>query len=398
MSLAIALEAAAAALPELEDAIRPANGDPERLLDGLEEANAPRLLAWLLAHDLEAGEDLLEEWVDSDRGAVAVMATSDAGLPKVARKQLRRALHHLRGRGLAPPEVVTAPTVSRLPTVKDDIETAAVSGLDPLGACLVYLVERNPSGGARLFELALSETRGIFDTRVYSAGRSKVRGFLREVAGRGDTPTVEVDGAAVRSLIARAFAAQPEARPVPAEFREWRSHLVGDVTAPTPAEQVVAELGPAEPGAPDAVLVRIRAGLLGPWADGEILQRTAEKIRELGESRILVSPAQRRAQADEILEAAAGEAFGDESGGETVRCFRHSAFVAWKRGEERDARDLLAAAESFVARPPAENPLARALLERPLASLLEKLSAEPQPDGEESNLIVTPGQPSGAAG
>lgn len=397
MSLASALEAAAAARPELEDAIRPANGDPERLLDGLAADAAPGLLAWLLANELEAGEELLAEWVDSDRGVAAVLATPDADLPKAARKELRRARHQLRGRGFAAPEKAPAPTVSRLPAVKDDLESAAVSGLDPLGACLVYLVERNPSGGARLFELAVSETRGVFDARVYAAGRSKVRGFLREVAGRSDTPAVDADADAVRSLIARASAAHPADRPVPAEFREWRSHVVGDAAAATPAEQVGSELAPAESGNPEAVRERIAAGLLGPWADGEVLQRAAEKIRELGESRILVTPAQRQAQADQILQAAAEEAYGGERAAATAACFRHSAYVAWKRGEEAAARELLGAAESFVARAPAENPLARALLERPLAAMLEKLTAEPPQEQEESNLIVTPGQSPGAA-
>jgi len=397
VSLASALEAAAEAMPELEDAIRPANGDPERLLEGLAAGNAPRLLAWLLAHDLEAGEDLLAEWVDSDSGAAAVLATPEGDLPKPARKTLRRALHHLRGRGLSAPAAAPAPTVARLPSVKDDIETAAVSGLDPLGACLAYLVERNPSGGARLFELAVSEARGVFDTRVYSAGRSKVRGFLREVAGRSDTPAVAADGAAVRNLIARAAAAQPEDRPVPKEFREWRSHVVGDPAGATPAELVVAELGAAESAAPAAILVRIGAGLLGPWTPGEVLQETAEKIRELGESRIIVSPAQRQAQADEILAAAAAEAYGGENARATAACFQHSAYVAWKRGDENDARELLAAAASFESKEPADNPLARALLERPLASLLEQLAAEPPPEAEGEQLIVTPGETPGPA-
>ena len=397
MSLASALEAAAAERPELEDAIRPANGDPERLLDGLAADAAPALLAWLLANEPDAGAELLDEWVDSDRGAAAVLATPDADLPKAARKELRRARHQLRGRGLAAPETAPAPTVSRLPTVKDDLEAAAVSGLDPLGACLVYLVERNPSGGARLFELAVSETRGVFDTRVYSAGRSKVRGFLREVAGRADTPAVEADASAVRSLVARASAAHPADRPVPTEFREWHSHVVGDAAAATPAEQVSAALGPAESGSSDAILARIAAGLLGPWVDGEVLQSAAEKIRELGESLIVVTPAQRRAQADEILQAAAEEAYGGESAGAIAACFRHAAYVAWKRDEETEARELLAAAESFVARAPADNPLARALLEKPLAGMLEKLAEEPPREDEEANLIVTPGQSPGAA-
>jgi hypothetical protein len=396
MSLASALEIAAAALPDAEPAIRPANGDPERLLDGLPAAEAPKLLAWLLENELEAGEELLSEWIESDRGAEAVLATPDAHLPKPARKALRRARHHLRGRGLVVEAAEPSSTVSRLPTVKDDLETAAVSSLDPLGACLVYLVERNPSGGARLFELALAERRGLFDARVYSAGRSKVRGFLREVTGRDGMQAVAADPDAVRSLIARAAAAHPADRPVPPDFRDWRGHLTGDASAVTPAEQVAAALEPGPPGKVETVLVRIAAGLLGPWAQGEVLQRAAERLGELGESRIIVSPAQRQAQAEEILSEALDEAYAGEGGRAAAACFAHTAYVAWRRGEEEEARELLAAGATFAAGSPAQNAVARALLERPLRGVLEKLGEEQQ-EGEDSRLIVTPGEPAGSA-
>ena len=198
MSLASALERAAEALADAADGIRPANGDPERLLDGLRPENAERVLVWLLEHEIRAGEELLAAWVDSERGVKTVLAMDEAELAKPARKALRRARHQLRGRGIVVPDAAPAPTVARLPEVDDALSAGAVTALDPGGACLTYLVERNPSGGARLFEIAVAEGRGILDVQVYSAGRSQVRKFLREITGRGRLPAVEPAGGAVR--------------------------------------------------------------------------------------------------------------------------------------------------------------------------------------------------------
>ena len=391
MSLASALERAAGALPAAADAIRPANGDPDRLLDGLRPDEAQRLLGWLLTHEVEAGEELLAAWVEGESGVKVVLAAPDAGLPKAGRKALRRARHQLRGRGIVVSEPEPAPTVARLPAVDDDLSAAAVTALDPSGACLVYLAERNPSGGARLFEVALDEGRGLLEFEVYSAGRSQVRGFLREILGRGRLPAVEAPPEAIRALIARAAGAHPEDRPLPSGFGEWRSKLArGADPAEAPDVRVAGALEPGEPGSVEAVVERVRAGELGPWVPGESLRAAAERLSELSEQRIIVSAAQRRSQADEILGESLDALFADGGGATFARRFRHAAFVAWQRDQEEEARALLAAAAVCEGAEAARSPLARALLELPLAGLLAKLETEEETPGA-SSLLVTPG-------
>ena len=62
MSLSEALEAAASALAGDADAIRPANGDPVRLLSFLDPDAAARVLGWLLAHRPGEGTELADAW------------------------------------------------------------------------------------------------------------------------------------------------------------------------------------------------------------------------------------------------------------------------------------------------------------------------------------------------
>ena len=69
MSLPESLERAASELGSLADQIRPANGDPHRLLDELNTEEAAQLLGWILREEPEAAEELILVWGEADAGA-----------------------------------------------------------------------------------------------------------------------------------------------------------------------------------------------------------------------------------------------------------------------------------------------------------------------------------------
>jgi len=394
VSLPAALERAAEALPRDADAIRPANGDPRRLLAGLSPEGAARVAAWLFAHAPDDAEDLVVAWLELEGGVAALLAVDEAALPKPGRKLLRRARHQLKSKGVAVPEAEPAPTVARPPRVDESLSAAAVTAPDPFGACLVYLVESHPGGGARLFEIALGEGRGILSVDAYAAGRSKVRAFLRGVTASRKLPAVEVAPAAARALVARAAASQPSDRPLPQGYREWQAALgEGPADARVPGELAREALAEGPPGSLDEARALVEEGRVGPWPAKDALERAAKRIQEVGESTLVVAGAHRREQAEEILRDAAEESFAGEGGARVAALFRHAAYVFWRRGHESAARAALAAAERFESAAPAQNPLARALVERPLRPLLERLEAQ----GEaEPSLLVRPGAGTGA--
>lgn len=400
MSLAAALERAAGALAAEADVIRPANGDPQRVLAGLSTAAAARVLSFLLADDPEAADELLDAWFELEGGAEAVLAVDESALPKPGRKLLRRALHQLKSQGMKIAEPAPAPTVAHLPKVADELAAAAVTAPDPLGACIAYLVESHPSGGARLFEIAFAEGQGILNVEVYSAGRSKVRAFLREVTGNRGLPAVEAPPAAVRALVQRAAEAQPAERPLPAGWREWQGQLAEvSADAPTPGEFVRDALG--EPGEPldlEPALALVREGRVGPWPVRELLEPTAKRLQEAWESPLIVAGAHRREQLETLLREGAAEAFAGPGGARVAALFRHAAFVFQGRGEEGPARACLAASAAFERRPPAENPLALALFERPLLPFIERLEQQSREEADKSSLIVPPGAPGAGQG
>ena len=230
-----ALERAASALKQDADAIRPANGDPFALLDLLDSDAAVRVLEWLLINEPVAGADLASEWADAGGDAAEPLKRiSPEGLPKPARKALKRAHHRLRSRGESIPKVRQAAVVAKLPDLKDELAAALVSVVDARGTRVAYLVEPHPMGGARLVVASLNETLGVVEFDVFNSGRSKIRQFIRDTANRKEYPSVAAPVDSVQTLIHRIAGYHPSDRPLPRAFSDWRSRIQPDEALETP--------------------------------------------------------------------------------------------------------------------------------------------------------------------
>jgi len=387
-----ALERAASALPGDADSIRPANGDPSQLLRLLDAASAQRVLQWLFENEPDAGETLAGEWAeDPDCDPALITGIDGAALAKPARKALRRAYHRLRSRGVEIAEPKTPAVVATVAPVDEEIDAGAVASLDPRGARIAYVVETNPTGGTRIFEMILSEERGILGFEVYSAPRGKARRFLREITTRGDRPAVEAPPASVRALVARALAAQPKDRPAPRAFSEWRTKLTStrgssaDSSEP-PGALARRALEPADAASVERALELIRKHELGPWVpDRPALHAAAEKVSDLGKSELVVSGEARQEQIAGIIDETAEEVFDAAAVARCADQFDEMAYVFWKRGGEDDARACLAAADSLREGGERQRPLVRVMLEvilEPVMNALESGGESPPGAGE----------------
>jgi hypothetical protein len=391
VSLSEALEAAASALAGDAEAIRPANGDPVRLLASLDPEAAARVLGWILTHHPAEGVELADAWVVEPAGEEILLALDEGSLPKAGRKVLRRVRHRLRSRGVEGVAKAPEPMVSSLPPIQDELSGGYVSPIDPSGTRIAYLLESNPSGGARLFEVVIDDHLGVVDCQVYSSGRSKVRQFLRQVTGREHFAAAEAPPDSVRALIARAAAVQAADRSLPQGFSEWRARLT-DVQkdTPTPGELVRQALGdgPAAADLEPAVEL-VKQGRAGPWPPSQdALKGLAERLEDTVSSPLIVSGATRRQRIDTVIGEFLEETYTEAGAAREAHRFREAGYVFWKRGDEEAARTCLAAALAFESSPIGENPVARAMLEIPLAPVLEKIDQE----GEEAenSLLVRP--------
>jgi hypothetical protein len=388
VSLAGALEGAAAALPRLADAIRPANGDPARVLSALEPGGAARLLAWLLEHDPEAGGELALAWADLEGGAAPIQGVDEASLGKEGRKALRRALHRLRSRGIEVAETPPAAHVATLPDLSDVLAAALVSPPDPSGAQLVVVVEPGPSGGARIFQGAIDLERGVLEFHVLSGNRSQARRLVRDLEANPRLGALPAPREALAALLARAADAQPADRALPSAFEDWRSRVARPPEgARTPGELAREALdSPLDRSSVRAVAERVTAGDLGPWPPPlEELRGLGEKVRQTAESPLLVDDGQRRSQVEQVIGDAVEGRYAGPAAERTAQRLEECAYAAWRRDRTDDARALLSAARAFREWAPRDNPAARALLERVLGPMLEALRSE-----RSSSLLVRP--------
>jgi hypothetical protein len=393
VSLAEALEAAAGALAGEADAIRPANGDAARLLAALPPGGAARVAGWLLAHRPDDADELVEVWCEDPRGVAALLALAEDELPKEGRKRLRRLRHRLRSRGVATPEPAPAPTVARLPEVDDALGGAYVTALDPMGARQLWWIESSPGGGARLFECAIDDARGVLAFEVYSPTRSDLRRFLKGLEGAQGRSVFAVDADSVKALVLRASERQATDRSVPRRWVEWRARLGAPDETKLPGTLARERLGDAgaERDALDAAARLALEGRIGPWPPPRAaLGPLVERFRTALDSPLVVSGATRREQLAGQLESAAADAFAGEAARIAAHRLRESAFCFWRRGEESEARACLAAARAFEEPPAAGNPVARAFAEvwfRPLLGAEAPAAADPAP---EAPLLVRP--------
>lgn len=385
MSLADALELAATALPEAADAIRPANGDPDRVLDALDAPLAARVLTWLMAEDAEAASELADAWGRHERMDAVLEAVDESALAKPARKALRRVRHRLRSRGVALPEPAPEARVARLPGGSEEaLDIALVSPFDPTGARIVSLVDAPPGGGARLFQVITDARRGILECRSYTTTRGKARRFARELAARDQYAGTEVSSDAARAWVSRCAARQPADRPLPRPFVESRSQLESD--GRTPGELARAALGAADSARRAVELVR--GGDVGPWIPaGDALRVTAEKLQELAKGQIILSQGSRREQIEEILGDAIDSVFDEDESARVAEWLEETAYLLWKKGRDDDARACLAAGADVEVR--------RALLEVALAPVLANAAqsdddAAAGSEGDEPSLVVKP--------
>ena len=392
-----ALERAAAALLDDADEIRPANGDPFALLSLLNPEASQRVLEWLLANEPLAGSELVEAWADAGGDAAALLTRIDgAGLPKEARKALRRAHHRMRSRGESIPDRVRQPIVASLPKVVDEIAISLVSGLDPRGTRMAYIVENDPSGGARLFAAAIDEDRGVRELEVFSAGRSKIKAFIRDCTRRDEYPAVEAPIEAVRALIARSAGAQPADQPAPRAFAEWRYRIANPAEGTsTPGELARAALtadGTAEVGDVGRALALLRDQSIGPWPPSNAtLSEIAHRLGEAAESLVVVSAAAKQEQVDQALDEAVDRVFEPGFAGSTANRFEETAYIFWRRGALEDARACLAAANAFRGSKAEYRELGRAMLEVVLAPVLESIEQRSEKtENRDGSSMVSP--------
>jgi hypothetical protein len=375
MSLPESLERAASEMADLADQIRPANGDPHRLLEELGTAEASQLLGWILSEEPDDAAELVEAWGESQAGVAILLEVSDEGIAKAGRKLLRKARHRLRSQGIAVESAETSsPRTRSVVKAADRWQSAHVSAPDFRGARMGYIVESHPAGGARLFEIRFDEGRGILDFKIYNAGRSKIRGFLRSLTAGSGQRLLEVDRDALRALVWRASHAQPNDRPLPTSYIEWRTRLFSEELEKqaTPGDLAREALGTGDlEKSLESVVEEVKSGSLGPWPPktswvGDWMDRGKEEVEGLeGEARAT--------KIESWIDRVTAALEEDTDGGLIARHLDELAWIRWRTERGEEAQRLLTVAEALATEAETRTALARARVESLFAPYLADL-------------------------
>jgi hypothetical protein len=303
------------------------------------------------------------------------------------RKRVRRALHRLRSRGVAIAEQPSAAAGGVLKAVEGPTEEGVLSGLDPLGRRVAFLMVPGRAG-ADLFEVALSDTDGVLGLRSHRVRRRDARGFLRSLRSDSGSRTVEVSGGEVRALIARALELA-EGPAAPAERSALRE-LAAAAGPCTPGERLRDQRGLESIDSASLetrIEELIEKGKLIPWP---VLSERARVLHEelagIETSPLVLSDFQKSERRTEIMAAAAAELFDPQARERWAARVEETAVFLEAEGDRDGTGVLLALADRLRG---SEAALDIGFLARSLDLTLE-ITGQAQRE-EQSDKLIVPG-------
>jgi hypothetical protein len=324
-----------------------------------------------------------------------VLAAAAGHANKELAKEGKRALHHMKTRGVAVPEPVRPPPPAPAPPAQEAPLTCYASALDGYGDRAVWIARIAPGKGVEVGQAVLSDQKGILELHLGFLGRKEYRHFGHDLLERGRSMgvvEVERDEALAWVTAARTLHAASGVR-VPDGTDGWLSRL-GPFRPPPSLEERFPPLPADEEREALAGSARLHElPLIRGWlADEDVLRALALKLDEIGVSSLYIDERQRaEGAASAVTEAIA--AYFDDAGRRrwAARLFATAEHLA--RSGDKVHPPLAAAAARALASgvAPANIPFARLLFEKafpPAPETPPLLEASPG-----SHLIVPPGAP-----
>jgi len=313
-------------------------------------------------------------------GRADILAAAAVGPSKEVAKEAKRALHLLRTRGVAVPDLPRqAPAAAAVPP-EPELPCYA-SALDGHGERAVWLARAVAGKGIELAQAILSDVDGLASLQTGMLGRREYRTFAQDLLGRGGSlGVIEIPRERAHALLADARRRRESAgKALPAGAAAWLSRLGEAPPLADPAARF-PPLPPEEERSAVAGSGALHAlPLLRGWlADEEALRAVAAKLDEVAVSALYVDERQRAEQADRVLAGAIAEHFDEAHralwAGRLLVAAGHLADA----GDEASGRIAAAAARALQAgRDALEIPFARLLFEKALPA--PGTPAEPSP-------------------
>ena len=262
----------------------------------------PRAWVQLASGELEQIVGLLVE--AGPESAHLLRRLDELAPTKAARKLARTAIHRLKSRGVHVEPTPRGVTRSVLRPVSESRGWGLATPPDALGRRSLFLILPIP-GGARMYEIGLSDVDGITHLDAFQAKRRDARAFARQLSEREGVVTVEVEAGELRALVARSRdSAQSHIDP------KLLVEVVSNAGGETPGERLRRELAPGvrelDDRAADELLgAAIKEAELSAWPPlGEAVDGLAAQIEAIEHSPLVLTELQQRERRAELIRAA----------------------------------------------------------------------------------------------
>lgn len=304
-----------------------------------------------------------------------ISAAADKRVEKAARKSL----FLLKGRGL-PVEAGAKKGVVPFGIAREKEDNRAfVSGIDYLGYRLVWLVKAQPGRGIIILRAVLSDSKGITDFHLHETTRKEFREYRDKIVTEKQWLVAEVEYPYSCYLLEEAYATNlANGIDPPREYLNWRAKLKPSLKEET-GPLINKLLGVGKAGEEDFPLgIQSKAGQipeLASWRlEPGLVEKYARKVAEIKESRLLVTPEQKRAAVEEIYEKAARELFDEGRRKLYKRKLEEMAALFFLKKREEDARVALAVSLSLEKESPLlpVNPFALELTKKGISLVLKE--------------------------
>ena len=316
---------------------------------------------------------------------------------KAFRKQVRRTRHQLKQTGFDQDARFENPKsgVYRKAEIREP--SAYVSSIDHSGSRIAILSIPRETLGTRTAVSMVNETEGFIEFKSMEMGQSEFKGFLKLFEEDDETKVYPTSTGHVCILFQEAISLVTDRGGTPpsgyAEWRDWVANF-----SPVPVTPLIFEYVPREEVESNPVLLMrseelIKDDMILPWIlDPDEAGPYMERVRQAGDSSIVLSESQQKNRLAGIYEQAVKALFSAERRERMKRRLEETAYLLWRNGEEDLARIAAAASLDVTGEHQLvpENPFLLNLVEASIG-LWEQTEAEEQDEsGEEpeSPLIL----------
>ncbi len=313
---------------------------------------------------------------------------------KKTQKAIKRALYRLKSKGVIFEEASASGMTSVLRRPQVEPPKGFASGIDSHGHRLLVVAVPHPGRGWIAMQGITSDTQGFLDFSGEELTRKRMKEFIEEIQKKTPFPVVEIDPSYVAFLLDEAYGLNLKGETSPPQdyvrFKGDVEAIKKDYSKPL----IYSILNVEEIAGDDWALEKggtlLTADMIRTWSiEEDLIRPYVDAVSEAGESKIILSGAQKETRYQAIYERALSELFAGERRLLYRRRLEEMALYFHRTGRENEARIALTVAVDLEKplNPIRPNPF---LLQLVIQSVLGFLKIKEDERKKEPSFIIRP--------